>query len=169
MRLKRLTIVTLVVILLIPVLSFGQTWSDDQVDQAKIVLEEKFQLKESLSFNQEGALETETVQIFPALVEITDDGLDEGLTIALVKYGEETFLPLFAASIPELEPPYGFALMNEDGDVTSVGPVEIEGTEEGPENPTVKLIEEKEETYRVAFEFTEAIIRAEIPKSTPSA
>lgn len=168
MRLKRLTIVTLVVVLLVPVMSLGQTWSEDQIDQAKTVLDEKFQLKESLSFSQEGALETGTVQIFPAVVEITDDGLDEGLTVAVFQYGEETFLLFFVASIPDSEPPYGFALMSEEGDLASVGPVGIEGTEEGPENPTIELLEEKEETYRVALEFTEAIIRAEIPKSAPS-
>ncbi|MBS3766135.1 hypothetical protein KGY71_06410, partial [Candidatus Bipolaricaulota bacterium] len=87
MRSKRLIIVTLVVVLLLPALAFGQTWTEEQVEQAETVLEEKFQLKESLSINQESALETETVQIFPAVVEITDDGLDEGLTVAVFQYG----------------------------------------------------------------------------------
>ena len=167
MKLKSLTIFILAMVLALPVLALGQDWNEEQIDRARTVLGEKFQLEESLSFNQEGVLETETVQLFPASVEVTDEGLEEGLTLVLAQYGEETFLPIFVASIPESEPPYGFALMNQDGEVVTVGPVEVEGVEEGPESPEIELVEEKEETYRVALKFAGATITMDVPKSSP--
>ena len=167
MKLKSLTILILAVVLTLPVLALGQDWNEEQIEQARTVLGEKFQLEESLSFNQEGVLETETVQVYPATVEVTDEGLEEGLTLALAQYGEETFLPIFVASIPESEPPYGFALMNQDGEVVAVGPVELEGVEEGPESPEIELVNEKEDAYRVALKFAGAKITIDVPKNSP--
>ena len=165
MKIKRFTILIVGVTLMLSFLTYGQTWNEGDRATAESILQEKFQLEESLAFNQEGALDAETVQAFPASVSVTDEGLAKGLTVALIRYGEDTFLPLFVTSLPELEPPYGFALMNDAGEALFVGPAEIEGTEEGPESPGVELLEEKEETYEVAFKFTEGTIRIELPKT----
>ena len=161
----RLTIVIVFVVLLLSFLTYGQTWDEEGRVSAGSILQEKFQLEESLGFNQEGALDAETLQAFPASVSLTDEGLTGGLTVALVRYGEETFFPLFVASLPEFEPPYGFALMNNDGEVVSVGPAEIEGTKEGPEAPVIELVEEKEGTYKISLKFTEATIGVELQKT----
>lgn len=169
MKVKSLMVFTLVVVMLLPVLAISQTWNEEDKANAKSILQEKFQLEESLSFQQEGAMDTETLQVFPASVNITDEGLDDGITVALTKYGEETFLPVFIGSLPEFDPPYGFALMNEDGNAVYVGPAELEGAKQGLKAPVVELLEEGEETYKVALKFTAATIRLSIPKNAPSA
>lgn len=164
MKIRRLSIIVVCIVLLGSLLAYGQTWDEEDRANAKSILEEKFALQESLSFNQEGGLNTERFQAFPAAVSITDEKLDEGLTLALMQYGEETFLLCFVASIPETEPPYGFGLINDDGEVVSFDPAEIEGTEEGPETPGIELLEEREESYRLALKFREATISVELPK-----
>ncbi|MCF7876448.1 hypothetical protein K9M06_05275 [Candidatus Bipolaricaulota bacterium] len=164
MRIKRLTVIIFCLVLLASILAYGQTWNEEAMTTAKSILQEKFQLEDSLAFNQEGVLAAEMLQAFPASVQITDEGLAEGLTVALIKYGEELFFPLFVGSVPELDPPYGFALMNEEGETLSVGPATVEGTEEGPEVPIIELLEEREQTYYLALKFTEGTIKLELPK-----
>lgn len=165
MRINRLTVVIVGIVLLSLLPAYGQAWDEEARANAESVLQEKFQLEESLAFNQEGALDAETLQAFPASINVTDEGLAEGLTVALIRYGEETFLPLFLASLPELDPSYGFALMTEAGEALFVGPATVQGNKEGPESPAVELVGDREETYKVAFKFTEGTITIELPKT----
>lgn len=166
MQIRKLSIIVVcLAFLFVSLGAFGQTWDEEERGEAKSILEEKFELGESLTFNPEGALETDTFRALPASVSITPEGLDEGIAVALIEYGEETFLPCFVAFISESDSPYGFALIAEgEGEAVVFGPAEIEGTDEGPENPEAELLEEGEEHYRVAFKFAEATVRVSLPK-----
>ena len=167
MKIKSLILLIMITAMLFPTIALGQNWSEDQIEQAKTELQEKYKLESSLSFNQEGVLETETFQVFPAAVEITDEGLFEGLTVALVKYGEDEIFQLFVASLPNLNPPHGAALINGEGEVVHISTAGIQGKQDGPETANIELIESEEEPDKVALNFPAATITVEIPKNSP--
>jgi len=167
MKSNRFLVIVVSMVLLLSFLAMGQGWSDEDRENIKTVMTDKFELSESVSFIQEGAFVSEGLKVFPSPVEITEGGLDSGLTVALVQYGEETFLPLFVLSLPETDTPYGYSLVNEEGDVVYVNPVGIQGADDGPDLPVVELEEELEEHVKLVLKFKTAVITVDLPVNNP--